>query len=217
MIGLPAVLLVASGVLVVSSGIPLLFLNYGNDSAGAIDNASGLGLVLYLAEFLSGHPEQLGKLGVTILITSAEEMAVKGALAYVQEQEAELHKLAAGGGLHVLNLDGIGVEGRLYLVVKDQRNGWSNGMDLKHVVQQSATELNLPLGRFNLPGALFDHVPFAEAGLDACSLIAIGKNSLLVHTAKDTPDKLHQRGFEQAGQLALQVIQNLSREIISQG
>ena len=54
--------MLAIGILVIISGIPLLFLNYGNESAGAIDNASGLGLVLHLAALLAGWPDLVGKL-----------------------------------------------------------------------------------------------------------------------------------------------------------
>jgi hypothetical protein len=57
---------------------------------------------------------------------------------------------------------------------------------------------------------MFDHLPFAEAGYDAISIIAIGKSTWSIHTSIDTPDKLHIRGFEQAGHLAIRVIEKLS-------
>ena len=64
------------------------------------------------------------------------------------------------------------------------------------MLRKSAEEFGISLGRFFLPGAMFDHVPFAEAGYEAVSLIGIGKDSLSIHTANDSPEKLHARGFE---------------------
>ncbi len=62
LLGTLTTFMLAIGVLVIISGIPLLFLNYGNESAGAIDYASGLGLVLHLAALLAGRPDLVGKL-----------------------------------------------------------------------------------------------------------------------------------------------------------
>jgi hypothetical protein len=208
-------IILATGILVIISGIPLLFLNYGNASAGAIDNASGLGLVLHLAVLLAGRLELYGKLGVTILITSAEELAVKGALAHVQENEMQLRNQASGGGLHVLNFDGIGVDGKLYLVGRERKNEQGTNAGLSHLVRDCAVESGISLGRFSLPGALFDHVPFADAGFDAITMVGIGRDSFSVHTAGDSPDKLNEGGIDQAGRLVLRVIEKLSREYIS--
>jgi hypothetical protein len=46
-------------------------------------------------------------------------------------------------------------------------------------------------------------------------MIGIGKDSLSVHTAGDSPDKLYEGGFDQAGCLALRVIEKLSGENIN--
>jgi hypothetical protein len=56
---------------------------------------------------------------------------------------------------------------------------------------------------------MFDHVPFAQRGLDAVSLAVIGKATRAVHTPGDSADKLHVRGFDQAGQVALRVIEKM--------
>jgi len=57
---------------------------------------------------------------------------------------------------------------------------------------------------------MFDHVPFTEGGYDAVSLIAIGRASWSIHTSQDTANNLHIRGFDQAGRLAIRVIDKLS-------
>lgn len=201
---------IAIGSIVILAGIPLLFLGYGNDSPGAIDNASGVGLVLHLAELIAKQPTLKGKLRITVLITSAEELGVMGAQAYVKQNQSYLHSQAEGGGLHVLNFDGTGVDGKLYLVGGQRRLAQSSDNNLFNFVRQSSKEMGLPIGRFSLPGAMFDHVPFVENDYDAVSIIAIGRATWSIHTSKDSPDKLHIRGFEQAGCLAIRVIEKLS-------
>jgi hypothetical protein len=57
---------------------------------------------------------------------------------------------------------------------------------------------------------MFDHIPFARCGFDAVSLMAVGRASWAVHTPGDSADKLHVRGFEQAGRVAWRVIEKLA-------
>ncbi len=184
-----------AGITALLTGVPLLFLDANNRSPGAIDTASGLGLVLHLAECLG----QDAKLDVTVLITSAEELAVMGAAAYMR---ANLNTLQAqASNLHVLNFDGIGVKGRLNYMGRPGR--------LLDVTRQACAELGLPLARFGLGGVLFDHIPFARHGLDALTLMSIGPASWWVHTARDTVDKLDEEGFRQSGAVAERVIEKL--------
>ena len=192
------------GMVVIIVGLPLVFLvgDSGDDSPGAIDNASGAGLVLHLAECLAERRD----LNLTILITSAEEMAVMGAAAFVRHNEVVLRQQAEGGGLFVLNFDGVGVDGKLHYADSHNQRGRLTGL-----IKQIVNERRLPLSRFWLAGVLFDHVPFAQHGFDAVTLVTLGKASLSVHTAEDTADKLHVRGFEQAGLVALEVAEKLGK------
>ncbi len=192
----------ASGVLALLASLPLLFgQDVGNASPGAIDDASGVGLVLHLAECLGRRPDWQDRLRVRLLITSAEEWAVMGAAAYVREHLAGLRCQSQRGGLYVLNFDGVGVKGRLCYV------GGSNR--LLALIREACRELSLPLSRFNLVGALFDHLPFAEAGLEAISLTTVGRASWWVHTPQDSADKLDAEGFRQAGLVAVRVMERL--------
>ncbi len=197
------------GFLALATGIPLLFLDVGNNSPGAIDNASGAGLVLHLAEGLLARDDWRDKLRITLLIPSAEELTLMGSVAYVAAHAQYLRRQAKLGGLCVLNFDGIGVDGDLYYVGNSPHLNKDTTIDLLEHVRRACHELHLPLKRFGVVGALFDHMPFAQRGFDAISLIAVGAASRSVHTPQDSIDKLHRRGFEQAGQVALRVIEQL--------
>ncbi|MBI5563831.1 MAG: M28 family peptidase [Chloroflexi bacterium] len=176
----------------------LVVLGTGNASPGAIDNASGVGLVLHLAELLAARSDWRERLRVVILLPSAEEVGLMGTTAYVKRHVAQLQREDA----LVLNFDGVGVDGEL------QRVGAASSK-LSQLIQSAAREKNIPIRRFRFIGALFDHIPFAQQGLDAVSLIAVGRASRSIHTSHDSINQLHVRGFEQAGRVALRVIGQL--------
>jgi hypothetical protein len=203
------VLYLPIGLLALTAALPLLFLDIGNTSPGAIDNASSVGLVLHLAELLAQRTDWLDRLQITLLIPSAEEMTLMGSVAYVMAYEAQLREQAQRGGLHVLNFDGVGVDGDLYYVGGSRARQNGDRIGLLMCVQDACAELHLPLKRFGFSGALFDHIPFAQRGFDAVSLITVGRASRSVHTPADSIDQLHERGFDQAGRVALCVIERL--------
>ncbi len=194
--------------LVILGGIPLLRLEVGNMSPGAIDDASGVGVVLHLAEIVANRPDIRNCLNVTVLLTGAEELGTMGALAYVLKNKPELEHLSTTG-LHVLNFDGPGSRGSLYMAARVMKNDPATRVSLQTLMQAVGSEHNYAIGKFGLVGALFDHLPFADAGCDAATLMTIGKNTLSVHSAQDSADKLDVRGFEQAGTVALGVIEKL--------
>jgi len=186
-----------AGLVAILSGVPLLFLlmgGSGNASPGAIDNASGAGLALHLAECLCAQPPARP---VTVLITGAEELGLLGSLAYVEAQAAGSLRGAA-----VLNFDGIGTVGRLAVV-------GGGGGRLEQAVRAACAQLGISLGRLPLVGAQFDHLPFADAGIDALSLVTVSRAALSVHTPDDDASKLDVEGFRQAGEVALKVIEAL--------
>jgi hypothetical protein len=197
------------GGVVLLAGVPLWFLDLGDDSPGAIDNASSVGVVLELARALAKDPAISHKLNLTILLTSAEEVSTMGAVAFVQRHAEELRRWARSGRLYVLNFEGVGVDGSLRWVGKAKQTDAPSESSLLSLVCQACIDLDYELRSFNLPGALYDHLPFAASGLEAGTLMASSRASLSVHTRGDDIDQLDVRGFEQAGQVALRVILNL--------
>ena len=192
--GLSDVLAVAA---IVASAL-LVLLGTGNASPGAIDNASGVGVVLHLAECLAARSDWRERLRVIVLLTSAEELGLMGATAFVKQQVAQLQSEKA----LILNFDGVGVDGELQWV-------GAASSELAQTIATVAREESISIERFRFIGALFDHIPFAQRGLDAVSLITVGHASRLVHTSRDAIDQLHVRGFDQTGRVALRVIRQL--------
>jgi Peptidase family M28 len=136
-------------------------------------------------------------------------MTLMGSVAYVTACAETLRKQDRSSGLYVLNFDGVGIDGALYYVGRSHRPQNGDRLSLLAHVHTACAELDLPLKRFGFVGALFDHIPFAQHGFDAISLIAVGRASRSVHTPADSVDKLHVRGFDLAGRVALRVIEKL--------
>jgi hypothetical protein len=202
---------VLSGSVAIISSIPLLFLVAGNESPGAIDNASGVGVITHLAEIYASKPEFKDKFDLEILVTSAEELNTMGALAYVQQNKVFLRRRAESTWLFILNLDGPGVEGKMYwsYAKTSRTNNHQNTLHL--LVKESCEELGVPLRNFWLPGAKLDHMPFAELGFSAGSIIGIGKASRRVHTPRDVKEILQIGGFRQSGEAIYLVMEKISR------
>ena len=193
--------------LAILSILPLLILNPGNQSPGAIDNASGVGTVVHLAEVLASSASTwIDKIQVTILLTSAEELGLMGASAYLRSHQDCLKQQSQADGLYILNFDGVGTDGALIWVGTRRLKSRLPGL-----VMEVCQECGLSVRRFALWGALFDHIPFMQAGLDAISLASAGSSIESVHTSGDNVQKLHEHGFAQAGQVALRVIEKLKK------
>lgn len=180
-----------------ASGL-LVLLGTGNDSPGAIDNASGVGTVLHLAECLAARSDWRERWRVIVLLTSAEEVGLMGTTAYVKEHAAQLRRDKA----LVLNFDGVGIDGELQWV-------GASSSKLARMIREAAREEAISIERFRFIGALFDHMPFARLELDAISLISVGRASRSIHTRHDTIDRLQVRDFDRAGRVAMRVIGRL--------
>jgi hypothetical protein len=163
-------------------------------SPGALDDASGVGVLLALAEMIKACPPSSVK--VTFLLTDAEEDGLLGAWAYVKSHAAELSFRAP----FVLNLEGITSAKRLWLKGKGRAGSAA-------MILQLAKERGTPLHRVpGLPGVLMDDIPFAARGLEAVSLFGLSLQSFHIHTPKDRADLLEESGLREAGELLAALI-----------
>lgn len=188
------------GGLTLLCGVPLAFMDWANESPGAIDNASGVGVVLHLAELLARSPEWRNRLRWTIMLTSAEELGLMGAAAFVRAHGFNVADAC------VINFDGVGIAGTLHYAAENHR-----ASRLVTLLQAVAHKQGLPLRRFNWPGLLFDHLPFARAGVEAVTLLSVGSGVETVHTRRDTADRLHPQGFAQTGAVAVALLERLAK------
>jgi hypothetical protein len=140
-------------------------------------------------------------LPVIVLITGAEELGLLGALAYVRDAGRESLL-----GRQVLNFDGIGTSGKLAVV------GRSRG-PLGRRVNDAGRELHILRGGLPPIGAQFDHLPFADLGLEPLKLVTTGAATLSVHTPEDDVSKPEMDGCRRTGEVALRVLDKLGVEL----
>lgn len=174
-------LTIGVGVVLLAASATLAFARSGNESPGALDNASGLAALLAIAARERDNDD------VAFLITDAEELGLAGA-------RAVRHRLPVMEG--IVNLDGLDDEGEVRVV---ERHGWPpRGLapNLAAALLAVAAALDVPARRQDLPvGMLVDHVAFAEIGLPCVTVVRGTVDSLRrVHRPSDTADRLDGRG-----------------------
>ncbi|NIP82110.1 MAG: M28 family peptidase [Gemmatimonadetes bacterium] len=169
---LPALVVIAAGAAGLA-GVVLALGWAGNRSPGALDNASGLAVLLELARRTEG-PE------IAYLITDGEELGLAGARAVAD-------RLPAVQG--VINLDGLDDRGRIRVA---EGHGWrrkGSAPQLAAAVLSAARALDMDVDRRPLPWSVpVDHGPLAAAGIPALTVLRGDWRSLArVHRPGDDP------------------------------
>jgi len=160
-----------------------------NRSPGALDNASGVAVLLGIAQ------QQRAAGDVAFLVTDAEELGLAGARAVAD-------RLPAVSG--AINLDGIDDTGSFHVI---ERFGWpwrrGGAPELGDSLLRAGQQLELPVRRRDGPfGILLDHMPIADAGIPALTVMKGNARSLRrVHRPADDLDHLDGRGASTAVEL----------------
>jgi putative aminopeptidase FrvX len=181
----------AVGAAAVASGLPIVASVVGERSAGAVDDASGVAAVLIAAVALPREQP------VGVLLTSAEELGLAGARAWVSERRPAV----------ALNCDGLDDDGELLLMYSGAKPS-----RLVDAFQRGAhTDGRRVRVRRLLPGVLTDAVAFADAGWEAITL-SRGTIATLarIHTKRDNLDLLTGAGVDDAAHLLARVARELS-------
>jgi hypothetical protein len=172
---------VLAGVLLFVAGALLALSWAGNESPGALDNASGLAALLEVAAATRENGD------VAFLITDGEELGLVGARMGVS-------RLPRVQG--VINVDGLDDTGTFIVA---EGYGWrrkGSAPQLAAALMTAAAALDFPMDRRPLPRALpVDHLPLAEAGIPALTLLRGSWQSLLrVHRPDDDADHIDGTG-----------------------
>ena len=171
-----------------------------NRSAGALDNASGVGVLLELAGILIKNP--LRGFSTTLLFTGAEELGLIGASSFLHRHQKELSKEDI-----FLNIDS--ASDKNVMVSMDQKKE----KGLFFLIKEAAKESGIKIRSFPfLPGFLMDHLSFSLKGFKTASLYTASKKSRYIHTSKDTLNLLEKRSLKNIGQLLERIIRGLDSD-----
>lgn len=178
------VLLGVLAIAAAAAGVPLLLSGSGNDSPGALDNASGVATLLGLAG------AERGATDIAFLITDGEELGLAGSRVVVD-------RLPPVEG--VVNIDGVDDDGGFYILDRFGLRRERPPSAPVRALLASAPASDTWVHRRRVPfGLVLDHMSFAKAGLPSLTLMRGTLRSMArVHRPGD--DLAHLRG---AGVLA---------------
>ncbi len=210
--GIPGGWLYAVYCLVNFSGLLLVFMVEGNYSPGAIDNASGVGTLLHLAEIISKERKRFNDVDITFVATGAEEEALVGAFHLCKSLTKDAENPAPKNSCYFINLDGVGLKGSIYCTHKIGIHfTFTEGQgNFARLVKEAGREEGLKVKTPPVViGAAADHFPFTYEGFNAVTLSTVSKKAHVVHTYKDGIDRLELEGFDTTGRLVLKVIEEI--------
>ena len=170
------------GVTAVVGAVPVIATTVGARSPGALDNASGVAAVLLAAEMSRGP--------VGVCLTSAEELGLAGARAWVRQRAVAV----------AVNCDGVDDRGAFTCMYSGARPAAL----IAQVVEAARACGTTVRSHRLLPGVLTDGVALADAGWSVVTLSKGGLGTLArIHTPRDRAERLGGAGIaEVAGVVA---------------
>ncbi len=169
------------------AGLPVVASVVGTRSPGALDDASGVATVLLAAEELARTRRDVG-----VVITSAEELGLAGARAWVRARTS-----THGPGVAV-NVDGVDDAGVLRVTMGGRRPE-----RLVRALTASAERAGMRVrARRLVPGVLLDAVALADAGWEAVTVSRGALATVLrIHTPRDVVGHMTGRGIDESARV----------------
>ena len=186
----PVVWLAIAAVTVIGA-LPVIATTVGARSPGALDNATGVATVLAAAEL------SRGPLGVCL--TSAEELGLAGARAWVKSREG------APPGVVVVNCDGVDDAG-----TTTSMHSGARPTALIDAILAAARRAGTSVRAHRLlPGVLTDGVALADAGWPVVTLSRGSARTLArIHTPRDRADGMTGEGMAEVAHVMVALIES---------
>jgi Zn-dependent M28 family amino/carboxypeptidase len=196
---------IAGGIVFVLS-LPLYLLRTHNQSPGAMDNASGVGAMVEMARIWKSLPGAKESRAV-FLAVSGEEFGMTGSQAWVRRH---IDALRQEKRLRVLNLDGVGYAGAVWVV--PARGPESGGVSMSDALVAAGKAVGVDVRPFPPSvGLMTDHSSFTRERLACATLLTHSWLAKRLHTDADAPETLKVEGFEKVGRVAVRVVEELTR------
>ncbi|MDA8144471.1 MAG: M28 family peptidase [Thermaerobacter sp.] len=170
---------------------------------GANDNASGVAVLLGLAEDLCAAAPT--RLEVWLLATGAEEAGLTGMRAFLARHGPRL------AGAWFLNLDNLGRGGLVYTTAEGMLRARPTSPELQGAARRAADRLGIPARPQAFRTMSTDALPALARGLPAMSILALDERNLLPdwHWYTDVADNVDASNLEDACRLALGMVEEL--------
>lgn len=188
--------------------VALTFNMTGNKSPGALDNASGEGVILEAARVLAAQP--LEHLDVVIASFGCEEVGLCGSINYLLAHEEELKSRPT----YMLNFDmPFSVGGNLYINTGFELPPVLTSGHLNELAREAAGEMGFEMRGVYLPvGAAADHMPWIKHGIEATGFVSA---ATFIHRRGDSLDKINREALRRAGEMTIRLSRKLDQEMAS--
>lgn len=185
--------------------VPMFWYISKKPGPGAGDNLIGCTIGLGIIELLKG---KLKNTRLIVLLTDGEEIGQKGARHFVASNIEELKTIKTS----VINIDSIYDKDDL-TILRSDRNGFSklSGRLSERLMKIAVERGHNPKSRpMPFGGGGTDGGQFARKGIDSTSIIGMPTNlirkEILIHTAKDLPDRINQDAVSSVLELVAEYI-----------
>jgi hypothetical protein len=183
-----------------------LFFNVtGNKSPGALDDASGIAVILEVGRVVALNPPS--NFNVRIAAFGCEEIGLCGSIGHLLAHEDELR----GSKFYMLNYDmPYSSSGNMIVNTGFELPPVRTSQHLYGLVKEACDEMGLKLSGAYLPvGAGADHMPWVKHGFEATCLVSATTS---IHSSRDSLDKVNREGLRRAGEVTLAVLRSLDQE-----
>jgi len=177
--------------------------NHKKPILGANDGASGVAVLLHLAQLMHSKKPPIG---VDIVLFDGEDYGHEGDLdMYLLGSKYYAQNLLGNKPKFVILLDMIGDSD--LNIPKEQFSAIRFAPELVETLWNRAKKLSLKAFADTLgPAVIDDHHPLASAGIKAIDIIDFDYKYW--HTQMDTPDKCSPKSLEQVGKLLVDIVYN---------
>ena len=196
--------------------VPILYLVFNEKpSAGSIDNASGVSILIELAKHFQRNP--LEKMDILFIWPGAEEWGLKGSKKFCRKHIIDLNEKYDLNRSILINIDMVGS----YIGLLDRVGLFRKRLNknLNDVCEATAKNLNIPLTRYNkLISPKSDHRSFRSYVKRARKKLQIvyfhSDNDIkYIHSPKDTPDKCSAKNLNGCLNICYQTLRSLDLRV----
>ena len=179
-----------------------------NESEGAIDNATGVSVVLTNAEYFKKN--SLKNIDLLFITFDVEEEGLMGSFDFAEKHLHEFNKYEIEN-VKMICLDGPGSKGRL---------GFSGSFgfpfktttstELMDDLDRQAKKLGYPTRKLWMPYGGSDHVPFAMKGIDSCHFFS---TSVVSNTRADKKELINADNLVKCTKVIINYLTDLDQKI----
>ncbi|MFX1401938.1 MAG: M28 family metallopeptidase [Promethearchaeota archaeon] len=197
-------------------GFVYIFFHSYHPVPGAVDNLSGVAIVLGVGKFLHKnkiHKETYPTNTKVVLISFAgEEAGLRGSKRYLKSHIKELKEDQA----IIINIESIAIKDIVLCIDKEPGIGAKHDPQIIETLYEIAKEINPNAKIGSLPFGATDAATFSKKGIPAVSLAGLNLKDELApyyHTRKDKPEVIEQEALGQAVQICIEFLRKTDSKI----